>query len=431
MARIVPIIPFSVVVGAVGLMLAPLSIGVTASAADVWVSTSGDNKNSGDGPSTALASVEVAAGKAKPGDRIVLADGVYRPIKLVGLKGAAGKPIVMTTANTGKVTITLDRLDQGVAITLEQCEHVTVDGFHITKLMKGIDVKSSRHCRVLNNSISELGQEAIHVGRLHTYDGTEKFLGPASEHVEVIGNKINGTGKHAAVYGEGIYIGTGAFRGDDTHDILIERNTLTDISAEGIEIKPGTTRATVRGNLISNTHHEYNGAITVSVEGVKDSNGEFLIENNRIWNIRKVKHSVAGIAIGHGDAVIRNNLIWNVEGGIGIRVYETFSNPKALNVQIERNTVIAGSPAESILLHSGNSGGEASGLKARVQSKGNLTDDGSAGSQRATTAQFRGPFENDADAGQGPGSGFALRRKSPIGVDFNKLISKTTHDVAR
>ncbi|MEZ6123941.1 MAG: right-handed parallel beta-helix repeat-containing protein [Planctomycetaceae bacterium] len=390
-------------------------------AADIWVSTTGNNSNSGASVDTALASAEVAAGKVRPGDRIVFADGTYGQLTFAELKGTEAQPIVIAAANPGQATVTVNRLDQGIGITLKKCEYVTLDGFHISKLMKGIDVVSSHHCKVLNNVIEQLGQEAIHVGRMHTYDGTHQFLGPASEHVDVIGNTITGTGKLNPQYGEGIYIGTGAFRGDDTHDILIENNTLTDISAEGVELKPGTSRVVVRGNRISNTHHEYNGAITVSVEGVEDIDGQFTIENNRIWNIKQVKHGVAGIAIGHGNTIIRNNLIWNIEGGIGIRVYQTFRNANALRVQIDHNTVIAGTPGASLLLHDGTAGGEASPLKAHVRTSNNLTDDGSAGSVRATPVQLKGPFTDDANAGQGPGSGFRPKRTIRDGVDWKKL----------
>lgn len=106
---------------------------------------------------------------------------------------------------------------------------------------------------------------------------------------------------------------------------------------------------------------------------------------------------------------------------MGIRVDPTFRNPEALSVTIERNTVIAGTPGESILLHDGTGGGEPSKVRARVSAIGNLTDDGSSGSVRGIPNQFRGPFTGDADAGQGPGSGFRFRKTSRIGVDFKFL----------
>jgi hypothetical protein len=350
----------------------------------LWLSPNGNDQNAGMSPDRPLRTAAAVLGKATPGMHIRLLAGTYPPLKFVGLRGAKEAPITLEPAEDAvdSVTLTTQRQDGGIGLELEKCEHVIVQGIRIANSQKGIDVQSCTHCIIRDNTIENLGQEGIHVGRLHTWDGSEKFLAPASGDVQVIGNRIMGTGKHAAVYGEGIYIGTGAFRGDDTHDVVVEGNVLSDISAEGIEVKAGATAVVIRGNLISDTHHEYNAAITVSVEGSSGPSGKYVIENNRIWNIRKIKHSVAGIAIGHGDAVIRNNLIWNIEGGIGIRVYETFSNPRALNVIIERNTVVAGGPGESILLHSGTGGAEPSRLKARVRLQANLTDDGSAGSLR-------------------------------------------------
>jgi hypothetical protein len=393
-------------------------------AGEVWLAVDGDDQRTGRTADEAVRSATTAQKLAQPGDSILLQSGTYPPLKFVALQGTQKAPIMIRPADAaeGKVILTSGDRAAGIGLSLEQCSHVVVRGMTITNSQKGIDVQSCRHCVVSNNSLTDLGQEGIHVGRLHTYDDTKQFLGPASEHVEVVENRIIGTGKVKAIYGEGIYIGTGAFEGDDTHDVLIERNVLNDISAEGIELKPGTTNLIVRGNQISNTHHEYNAAITIAIEGTGSPDGNYLVEHNRIWNIKKVQHGVAGIAIGHGNAIIRNNLIWNIEGGIGIRVYQTFRNPESLTLTLERNTVIAGEPGESFTLHNGTAGREASPFKAVIKGGSNLTDDGSGGTQRATPNLFRGPFLDDADAGQGPGTGFMLKKPSRFGVDFSSLL---------
>lgn len=86
-------------------------------------------------------------------------------------------------------------------------------------------------------------------------------------------------------------------------------------NTEGSQLKPETFRVVVRGNQVFDAHHEDNTATMVSVEGSESPSGDYLIENNRIWNIRQVKHSVAGVAFGHGNAIIRNNYLgyrrWN------------------------------------------------------------------------------------------------------------------------
>ena len=166
------------------------------------------------------------------------------------------------------------------------------------------------------------------------------FLGVAAQSCDVIGNTIRDTGNVTAGYGEGIYIGTGAFDGDDTHDVFIGYNQLDSIRAEGIELKPFAYNLVVRGNLITNSSHAYNAAITVAVEPRDFQDGNYLIEDNRIYNYQSTQYSVAGIDIGHGNAVIRNNVIWVIDTGHGIRTYTSFVSLGSRDVTINNNTVL-------------------------------------------------------------------------------------------
>ncbi|MBS0205386.1 MAG: right-handed parallel beta-helix repeat-containing protein [Planctomycetes bacterium] len=349
--------------------------------------------------------------------------GTYPPLRIVDKKGTREKPIVFQSfpGKERAATFSSGRRSAGTGISVESCEYVEVRNLRVTESQKGIDCWSVSNCAVRGNLLEQLGQEAIHVGRKHTNDGTKQFTGPASHHVQVLGNKIQGTGKDKEQYGEGIYIGTGAFGGDDTHDVLIEGNILGDISAEGIELKPGTHDLVVRGNCIFNTHHRYNAAITVAVEGVSSGNGNYLIESNLVWDVKKLEHSVAGIGLGHGNAILRNNIVWSVQNGAGIRVYQTFKNPQAVRIVIEKNSVSGGMGAAALLLNDGGPRELQTSLKALVQVSNTFTNDGSAGTAVAATDLFRGPFTGDADGGAGAGSGFALKNYRGIGADYKKI----------
>ena len=344
-----------------------------AVAGEVWLGPDGNDDRDGRSRETAVASGQRAVELAKPGDRVRLAEGTYGPLQFDRLRGTADAPIVIAPSDDApdrpadehhSVRLTSGRLNSGTGLLLTRCEHVVVRGLEITNSQKGTSLSSCQHCRIEDNFVHQLGQEAIHVGRGTTNSGDDQFVGPASHHVQVLRNRVAATGRVTAIYGEGIYIGTGAILGDDSHDILIEDNVLSDISAEAIELKPGTTRLTVRGNQISDTHHQYNAAITVCVEGTTGPSGEYLIENNTIRDVRKVRYSVAAIAIGHGNATIRGNRIADVDGA-GIQVYRRFQNPDALLVTIEGNTIerTAGPPVQ---LHHGNCGQGDMLLKATV-----------------------------------------------------------------
>ncbi len=311
---------------------------------------------------------------ASPGDRIVFADGEYRPITVGGLHGTAEEPIVIEAANALKASFSSGHRNRSTGVTLVDCHHVVVRGLVVRDTQKGIHVHACTHCVVEDCHVYDLGQEGLHVGRGETNTASAGFAGPASHHITLRNNRVERTGLVTAIYGEGIYIGTGAVLGDDSHDIVVEGNTLRDISAEAIELKPGTYNLVVRNNDIARTHHEYNGAITACVEGTPSRSGNYLIENNRIRDVRKVRYSVVGIAIGHGNAVIRCNVISNVDGGVGIQTLRRFQNPDAIRIEIVDNIIRTDGPGDPITLHQGNTGREDLPLRADVILTGNQTD---------------------------------------------------------
>lgn len=391
----------------------------------MYVSPGGDDNRSGRSLREALRTPQAAVDLAAAGTVICIDAGSYPPLAIVDKQGTRAKPIVVMglPGKAWQATFSSGKMDAGLAIVVKNSSFIELRNLRAADSQRGIELRSVSNCVVRGNLVENLGQEAVHVGRDHTVDGSQRFTGTDSEHVQVVGNTIRGTGENLATYGEGIYIGTGAFRGDHTHDIVIEHNTLTNIGAEAIELKPGTHTIQVRANKISNTHHEYNGAITIAVEGCSDVNGDYLIENNLIWDIHKVKHGVAGIAIGHGNAIIRNNIIWAVQGGIAIRIYETFANPMALDVTIANNTLYTGEGAPQIFVSGGLKPGEQNPIKARLQVTGTYTQDGSGGSQRAAAELFVGPLAADADAGSGPGSGFTQKNYQGTGADYGSIGS--------
>jgi len=76
---------------------------ISASAADLYVSPAGSNKNDGKSLKTAFATAQYAADKTKPGDTVFFADGTYtapvgETLLTVTRSGAPGKPIVFRNA---------------------------------------------------------------------------------------------------------------------------------------------------------------------------------------------------------------------------------------------------------------------------------------------------------------------------------------------
>ncbi|HNH47940.1 MAG TPA: right-handed parallel beta-helix repeat-containing protein [Myxococcota bacterium] len=318
-------------------------------------------------------SLAQAVAHLNAGDVVCFAAGRYPPLRVDGVQGTADAPIAFRAVPGEEATFSSGSLAYGSAVSIFRSDHVQVYDLHLTHSQKGIELKSVSHARVEGLRIEDLGQEAIAVGALHSQDGSPHFLGPPSHHVDVIGNLLRDTGKVTARYGEGVYVGTGGFAGDETHDVLIAYNQMEQIRAEGVDLKAHSYNLIVRGNLIAHSSHRFHAAITAGVAPVQGRDGNYLIEDNHIFDYCSTDQPVAGIGIGHGNAVVRNNLIWNIPGGSGIQTYTTFGNPEARQVLLERNT-IWNPEGRSLALDEGDQGTGAR-FSAEVRLEGNLLSD--------------------------------------------------------
>lgn len=394
----------------------------SSAACTLFVATSGNDSNSGRSLSDAIRSTGRAVEIAGAGETVCFDEGEYSPLIVSEKVGTAKSPIVFRTL-PGKehlVTFTTYPAISNLGIDVSLSEHIHVYDFRVANVQKGIEFASSSYCRAEGNLVENLQTEGILVTRLRTWDGSNQFLGGDSHHADVIGNTIRNTGLGTAIYGEGIYIGSGSMAGDQAHDIFIAYNYIEETRAELIELKPYAYNIVVRGNTLINSSHDYNGAITVSIEDVAGKNGNYLIEDNRIYNFKQGEWTVSGIAIGHGNAIVRNNLIWQIEGGRGIRIYRTFANEDAKDLIIANNIVWTPGGGDSISLYVQGGDGRSKPPLLRVFE--NLTDDGSLDSQVGRESSFLGPITGTADSGDGLGSGFRPKISTKGGVDFSRII---------
>lgn len=357
---------------------------------------------------------------AGPGDVVCFDAGIYPALVVDSFIATASEPLVLRTlpGEAQAVTFTTGDVGTGTGILVELGAHIHLYDLRLADSGTGIGFFSSSYGRLEGLLLENLGHGGITIGRQRTADGSYQFLGPAAHDVDLIGNTIRTTGQVTAVAGVGITVGTGAFGGDDTHDVFIGYNRLEGISAEGIHLESYSYNQIVRGNLILNSSHSDNGAITVAVEPFYFQDGNYLIESNRIYDFQSTGDPVAGIAIGHGNAVVRHNIIWSIDGGRGIRTYTTFFNPAARGVEIRNNTVWNPGSALSILLADGDAGSGVTDQPADHTLVDNATDDGSAGSTQLQPSAFAGPITGPADTGEGPGSGFRQNDYRGIGADL-------------
>ncbi|MFC1420729.1 right-handed parallel beta-helix repeat-containing protein [Streptacidiphilus cavernicola] len=202
----------------------------------------------------AYATVQVANGSqlhqalnsAVPGETIQLAAGSYAGEFTVSTSGTAAAPI--TLQGPADAVITGTGVASAYGIHLE-ADYVTLRGFSVSTFQKGVVLDGANHDTVDGLTVSNIGDEGIHLRAFSSDDLIEH-------------NSVHDTGRYQAGYGEGIYVGSaksnwGSYSGglpDASDRDTISGNTLgPNITAENIDIKEGTTGGFVTGNSFDST----------------------------------------------------------------------------------------------------------------------------------------------------------------------------------
>ncbi|MDH3300186.1 MAG: right-handed parallel beta-helix repeat-containing protein [Acidimicrobiia bacterium] len=379
------------------------------------------------------AELAAALAVARPGDVINLADGVYTRIDYRldqgHRSGTASAPIVIQAA-AGAAPI-IDAGDNGTpsyrfAVSIIRMAHVTVRGLEIRNGIFGALSRGSASITFEHNHIHDLAQVGVVTGAAETAAGYE----PSSNTV-IRCNTIHDTGMLDPEFGEGIYVGTGRTGAvDRTSGVLIEGNEIHSIANEAVDVKRYTTNVTIRNNLIHDVTPYYGGAISLGLNRNDWGPANYLVEENRIWNVSSGRHYAQAIAVAHGPTVIRNNTIWNVDTRITdswpwtatIQVHGDdneadwaygFGNPAMARVDIIGNTIIG---CNQGCIKSHTDPGE---IRPTLTVQSNIVDRASTGDAANSTdivvsaGDLVGPVTGTADSGSGPGSGLRLRPSPP------------------
>ena len=274
--------------------------------------------------------VQAAIDNAAPSTRIVLAPGFYPPIRVRDAEG-----ISIVGSPDGVATISSGVMDRNAGILVENSSNVTISGLSLTDSLWGIQVWDSTNVTIAGNTISRLGQEAIHVG-------------DNSSDVTIQNNSISHTGQRRGVdeeqgvpfrtFGEGIYIGTGRPAGVDlTNNVRIIGNEISHTSAEAIELKPGVFDVAVERNIIHDTSTQTKGAIVVHVGEVASNDAGISIRRNIIWNTTRTSEFEDGNGIVvSGPAHVQANIIWDSQHR-GVLVQEVYGPER--DVTVRRNVI--------------------------------------------------------------------------------------------
>jgi len=288
---------------------------------------------------TDTASANAAIAAAQPGASILLADGVYGPLVVNKKHGTAQDRISICGSRHAIVRPFPDTTNMvdGVGVRVQESSFITVNGFTVENAQKGVALTSTSDSRVYGLRVMNTSQ-----GGIYAQIGSSDNL--------IAANQISHTGLDQSIpvsgvwhqdgrYGEGIYVGNS--QGNDTCEPncapdasdrnVIVWNTITDVTAEGIEAKEQSTGGLIYDNTVtfSSTHQ---GAIYSALQVKGDG---YLVYGNSItsglkYGIRSVTTEVGDRDWGY-DNVFASNAI-TLTGAIDAPEYGFLQNYGTANV---------------------------------------------------------------------------------------------------
>jgi hypothetical protein len=248
------------------------------------------------------AGLTAALAGAGPGDVIRLADGTYSGAFVASRSGTAERPIWLC----GGVGAVLDGggTSGGYVLHLNGVASWRVVGITLTNGQKGLVADATALSVLQDLHVHDIGDEAIHLRATSTGNA-------------VLRNRVERTGLRKPKFGEGVYIGSATSNWSEySHDQpdrsdhnLVMGNTITQTSAESVDIKEGTTG----GALLDNT---FDGSGMTGADSWVDVKGNgWLVAGNTGRTSPQDGFQTHQIEDGWGDRnVFRDNAAAGVSG---------------------------------------------------------------------------------------------------------------------
>lgn len=196
---------------------------------------------------------------AEPGDLILMLDGTYVGTFVLAASGEPAAPIRLCARGDALIDAEDRRTGYGLHLI---GDHWIVSGVRIRNANKGVVLDDAHHVILERLEIFDLGQEAVHF-RTHSTDNVLRE------------SWIHDTGQITPRFGEGVYVGSAESNWcrytecepDRSDRNLIEGNRIGPrVTAEGVDIKEGTTGGIVRAN-------RFDGAGMVATDSWVDVKG--------------------------------------------------------------------------------------------------------------------------------------------------------------
>ena len=243
----------------------------SARAADLFVSLSGNDANSGSA-SAPFRTIKAASKVAKPGDVVNVRAGVYPDVVSISSKGTASAPIVFRPAAGETVVLDGSSLAAGTDIvTLNATDYVDFTGFEVRNSPKiGITLWHARNSRVIGNHVHHTRRNGIYAGGDTMPSCYSLTVEGNSVHDTVLENQthsMSGGGWAGAVVvsrTEGASIRGNRIWNNDGEGLIslrsnhhvIEDNEITDSFSVNLYLD-NSRFAVVNGNLIRSGNSRY------------------------------------------------------------------------------------------------------------------------------------------------------------------------------
>jgi hypothetical protein len=295
--------PFSRFLSVVLIFILSL-IGHMANAATKYVSTTGNNTNSGNSWAQAWLTLQYAVNNIGAGDTVWIANGNYVGFD-IRHSGTAGNLIVFIAAGNSVVINSPTGTTDG--INVEDADYIEINGVKANNLPRnGIRLVNAHNCIVRN-----------------TYcDHNQK---------------------------RGIFTGF-------TDDLLLEYNEcLNSIDEHGIYVSNSSDRSIIRYNIC---HNNRGGGIQINAD--ESQGGDGISSNPRIYGNILYENGVGGGAAINLDGVqgafIYNNLLYENHAS-GIALFQQDGAQPSFNDTIVQNTIVNASNSRwCILIVNGSTG---------------------------------------------------------------------------
>ncbi len=289
---------------------------------NIYVSPSGNDKNSGLSAEDALGTLAYAICNLEPGQTLNLMPGTYHESVILGAFGAPDQPITIQGTNLkdqGPILEGDSKRTMGIAL-VESTNFVVQNLTFQNYTDEGLQILESSHITIRNNRFIDNGRASIdpdadEEGFGLNVDGCSHILiegnqalgnGPGEERWKdfVLGTGINTYEMTDSIIRDNFVSNTigGGVLVEDGDNVLVENNRIENNELDangdywdgGIWVD-GSTGVTLRGNIIRDNHGP---GLNLSDEDVQypDASTDYIIENNIItgnlfgvyvWNFGK------------------------------------------------------------------------------------------------------------------------------------------------